>query len=122
VPAILAEGEALGVTGERMIAAYVTGYEVWAELLSREKDPYHVKGWHPTGIFGAIAAGAACAMLNELDATKSAHAIGIAASQSAGLMANFGSMTKPFHAGRSASAGLLGGGAAQAGRTTPSAM
>ena len=118
VPAILAEGEALGVTGERMIAAYVTGYEVWAELLSREKDPYHVKGWHPTGIFGAIAAGAACAMLNELDATKSAHAIGIAASQSAGLMANFGSMTKPFHAGRSASAGLLAARAAKAGMTS----
>jgi 2-methylcitrate dehydratase PrpD len=117
VPAILAEGEALGVTGERLIAAYVTGYEVWAELVGRETDAYHVKGWHPTGIFGAVAAGAACAMLNELDATKAAHAIGIAASQSAGLMANFGSMTKPFHAGRSASAGLLAARAAKAGMT-----
>src|SRR5262245_25340003 len=118
VPAILAEGEALGVTGERMIAAYITGYEVWGELVSRESGRHHEKGWHPTGIFGAIGAAAACAMLHELDAEKATHAIGIGASESAGLMANFGSMTKPFHAGRAASAGVLAARAAKAGMTS----
>src|SRR5580692_11974774 len=67
VPAILAEGEALGSSGRDMIAAYVAGYEVWAELSRRDPGHHHRKGWHPTGIFGAIGAGAACANLRRLD-------------------------------------------------------
>ncbi len=104
--AILAEGEALGASGRDMIAAYVTGYEVWGELAIRDETPHHVKGWHPTGTFGAIAAGAACARLRDLDAGEAAHAIGIAASQAGGIVANYGSMTKPFHAGRAAQSGV----------------
>jgi 2-methylcitrate dehydratase PrpD len=107
VPAILAEAQALGASGRDMIAAYAAGYETWAELASRDPDQHHEKGWHPTGIFGAIAAAAACASLRKLDAEKAAHAIALGASQSAGIMANFGTMTKPFHAGRSAQSGLL---------------
>jgi 2-methylcitrate dehydratase PrpD len=107
VPAILAEAEVLGADGEAVITAYVSGYEVWAELVFREPGHHHQKGWHPTGVFGAVAAGAACAVLRGLDAISSAHAVAIAASESAGLMANFGTMTKPFHAGRAASAGIL---------------
>ena len=107
VPAILAEAEAIGASGEAMIVAYAAGYETWAELVRREPDQHHNKGWHPTGIFGAIGAAAACASLRRLDATQAAHAIALAASQSAGLMSNFGTMTKPFHAGRSAHAGVV---------------
>lgn len=117
VPAILAEAEALGATGLQMITAYAAGYEVWAELVSREIDQHHTKGWHPTGIFGAIGAAAACASLRGLDAEKTSHAIGIGASQSAGLMANFGTMTKPFHAGRAAHAGVIAARLAAAGFT-----
>ena len=105
VPAILAEAQALGASGKEMIVAYAAGYETWAELVSREPDQHHEKGWHPTGIFGAIAAAAACASLRKLDAEKAAHAIALGASQSSGVMANFGTMTKPFHAGRSAQSG-----------------
>jgi 2-methylcitrate dehydratase PrpD len=61
VPAILAEAEALGLSGNDMIAAYVAGYETWAELARRDPGHHHSKGWHPTGIFGAIAAAAGCA-------------------------------------------------------------
>ena len=69
VPAILAEGEALGSSGSDMIGAYVAGYEVWAELSRRDPGDQRPKGWHPTGIFGAIAAAGACARLRRLDAS-----------------------------------------------------
>lgn len=107
VPAILAEAEALGRSGADMLAAYVAGYEVWAELALRIEASLHAKGWHPTGVWGAVAAAAACAHLHKLDAGRTATAIALGASQSAGLMANFGSMAKPFHAGRAAQAGVL---------------
>ncbi len=117
VPAILAEGEALGATGNAMIAAYVAGYEAWAEIANRDPGHHHKKGWHPTGIFGAIAAAAACANLRGLSAEKATMAVALAASQSSGLMANFGTMTKPFHAGRAAHAGLVSARMAAAGFT-----
>lgn len=107
VPAILAEAQALGASGKAMMVAYAAGYETWAELVRRDPDHHHDKGWHPTGIFGAIGAAAACASLRRLDAEKAACAIALGASQSAGVMSNFGTMTKPFHAGRSAQSGVL---------------
>jgi 2-methylcitrate dehydratase PrpD len=107
VPAILAEAEAIGASGARMAAAYVAGYEVWAELAGRDPTHHHQKGWHPTGIFGPIGAAAACASLRGLDADKATVAIALGASHSAGLVANFGTMTKPYHAGRAAHAGVI---------------
>ena len=117
VPAILAAAQELGSTGAQMLDAYVAGYEVWANLVERETDVHHMKGWHPTGIFGAIGAAAACAVLRRLDAKRASCALGLGASQSAGLMANFGSMAKPFHAGRAAQAGLMAARLAAAGFT-----
>jgi 2-methylcitrate dehydratase PrpD len=107
VPAILAEAQAVGASGKDMMVAYAAGYETWAELVRRDIDHHHEKGWHPTGIFGAIGAAAACASLRKLDEEKATYAIALGASQSAGIMANFGTMTKPFHAGRSAQSGVL---------------
>ena len=107
VPAILAEGERLGASGAELIAAYVAGYEVWAELASRDEDKFHPKGWHPSGVFGAVAAAAAGARLGKLDAARTAHAIAAAASMSAGLTANFGSMMKPLQVARAAQGGLI---------------
>ena len=106
VPAILAEAEAIGASGADVIRAYAVGYEVFAELSRRDSDQHHEKGWHPTGIFGPIGAAAACAALRRLDAEKASMAIALSASQSSGLTANFGTMTKPFHAGRGAHSGL----------------
>jgi len=117
VPAIIAEGEALGASGRDMLAAYVVGYETWAELAWRDPGHHHRKGWHPTGIFGPIGAAAACASLRRLDAQRTAHALALAASQSSGIMANFGTMTKPFHAGRSAHSGLFAARLAEIGFT-----
>lgn len=117
VPAIIAEAQALGSSGKDMMVAYAAGYEVWADLARREPEHYHSKGWHPTGILGAIGAAAACASLHKLDTEQSATAIAIGASQSAGIMANFGTMTKPFHAGRSAQSGVVAARLAKAGFT-----
>jgi len=117
VPAILAEAETLGSSGADMIVAYVAGYEVWAELFRRDSGLLHKKGWHPTGLYGAVGAAAACASLRRLDPDKAAQAIALGASQSAGLMANFGTMTKPFHAGKAAHAGIMAARLAEAGFT-----
>jgi 2-methylcitrate dehydratase PrpD len=117
VPAILAEGEALGASGRDMLTAYLAGYETWAELAWRDPGHHHRKGWHPTGIFGPIGAAAACASLRGLDAERATSAIALAASQSSGVMANFGTMTKPFHAGRSAQSGLMAARLAEIGFT-----
>jgi 2-methylcitrate dehydratase PrpD len=117
VPAILAEAEHLGSSGADMITAYVAGYEAWAECFRRDSGLLHQKGWHPTGLYGAVGAAAACAKLRKLDAEKSAIAIALGASQAAGLMSNFGTMTKPFHAGKSAHAGVMAARLAEAGFT-----
>src|SRR2546430_6543889 len=117
VPAILAEAETLGLGGKEMFAAYVAGYETWAELSRRDPGHHHVKGWHPTGIFGAIGAGAACAALRRLDPEQTAVAIALSASQAGGIMANFGTMTKPFPARRAAHAGLVSARLAELGFT-----
>ena len=106
VPAILAEGHRLNVSGADALRAYVVGYEVWAELFSRERDQYHLKGWHPTGVFGTVGAAAAVAYLNKMPQEQVRQALAIAASMASGLVTNFGTMTKPFHAGRAAAAGI----------------
>jgi 2-methylcitrate dehydratase PrpD len=123
VPALLAEAEATNASGADLVTAYVVGFEVWADLVLREPDQHHRKGWHPTGLFGVIGAAAACARLRRLTAAQVVNALGLAASQSAGVMANFGSMAKPFHAGRAAHGGLVAARLAQAGMTaSPDAL
>jgi 2-methylcitrate dehydratase PrpD len=117
LPAILAEAETLGLSGREIFAAYVAGYETWAQLAGRDPGHHHVKGWHPTGIFGAIGAGAACANLRRLGPEQATMAIALAASQAGGIMANFGTMTKPFHAGRAAHAGVVAARLAELGFT-----
>lgn len=106
VPALLAAGESTMPGDRALLRAYLVGYEVWAALAAREPDPMHAKGWHPTCVFGTVAAAAAVAHLLGLDARAAAHALGIAASLAGGLMANFGSMTKPLHAGWAARHGI----------------
>ena len=107
VPAIFAVAQEQGSSGAQLLDAYVAGYEVWAELVDRERGFHQMKGWHPTGIFGSIAAAAACAVLYGLDAERSAWAIGLGASQAGGLMSNFGAMSKSFHVGRAAQSGVV---------------
>jgi len=106
VPAVLAAGQHLNATGDQVLRAYLVGYEVWAELFVREKDAYHLKGWHPTAVLGTVGASAAVAHLYGLTAAQCQHVIALAASMASGLVANFGTMTKPLHAGRAASCAI----------------
>jgi len=123
VPAILAQGEASGASGAEMLAAYIAGFEVWAELLAREPTPLHRKGWHPSAVLGTVAAAAASAKLRRLDGPGTATAMAIAASMSSGLVANFGTMTKSFQVGRAAQSGVIAARLAQAGLTaSPDAL
>ena len=123
VPAILAEAQALNRSGREMLVAYAAGYEVWADLIARERGNYQRKGWHPTGIFGAIGAAAACASLHRLNPAKAAHALGAAVSEASGVMSNLGSMVKPTHPGKAAASGIYAARFAAAGvAATPDAL
>lgn len=102
VPALLAEGHRLGSSGGDVLRAYAVGYEIWADLHAREPGLLHVKGWHPTSVYGTVAAAAAVGHLARVPAATVQSALAIAASLSAGLVANFGTMTKPLHAGKAA--------------------
>jgi 2-methylcitrate dehydratase PrpD len=106
VPAVLAAGQHVGASGNQVLRAYLIGYEVWAELFVREKDAYHLKGWHPTAVLGTVGASAAVAHLYGLSTAQCQHVIALAASMASGLVANFGTMTKPLHAGRAASCAI----------------
>jgi 2-methylcitrate dehydratase PrpD len=105
-PTLLALGEARNAGGREVISAYVLGFEVdmW---FARAMVPAHYEaGWHSTSSIGIFGAAAAAAQLLRLDADAHVTALAIAASQAAGLRANFGSMTKSLHAGQAAEAGV----------------
>lgn len=116
VPAILAEADVLGSTGEEMVTAFAAGYEVWCEVWRRNRD-YHKAGWHPTALLGPLASAAACSVLRKLSAQKAQMAIAIAASHSGGLFSNFGSMTKGYHSGMASRNGVVAARLADAGMT-----
>ena len=106
VPAILAEGERVGASGSDMVRAYTVGYEAWREIMLREPDDIYTRGWHPTAVFGAFGVVAAASVLNRLGTDHIRNAIGLAVAQGGGVMANFGTMGKPYQGGRAAQAGL----------------
>ena len=107
VPAILAEAEALAASGADIVTAYIAGYETWMELVTRERDNYQMKGWHPTPLIGAVAAAAACANLRRLNATAATSALGLAAAQASGITASYGTMAKAMQVGKAAHTGVM---------------
>ena len=115
VPALLAEHERSGIGGFALVQAYAKGYAVWGELQRRMQVSLHARGWHPSAVFGVLAVAAAVGALRGLDERRLANALGIAASLASGVIANFGSMTKPLHLGRAAEAGIHAVELAQAG-------
>ena len=107
VPVIVALGEALGSTGLELLEAYVVGFETVCRL-GRVVHPHHYEtGWHPTSTLGVFGAAVAAARLLRLNVQQTATALAIAASQSAGIKANFGTMTKPLHVGQCVRNGLF---------------
>jgi len=92
--------------GEEFVTAYLLGYETGAKLGHALPKGRRGPAWHPTGVLGPLACTVAAARLRRLSQAQTAHALGIAASCASGLRANFGSMTKPFHAGQAARSGV----------------
>ena len=107
LPASLALAEERRASGRELLLAYMVGFEVACSVGAGLSPEYFDDlGWHPTGPLGAIGAGAAAARLLDLDQEQAAMAISLAASQAAGLRQNFGTMTKPFHAGAACRTGV----------------
>jgi 2-methylcitrate dehydratase PrpD len=106
--AVLAAGTAQGLDERALLACFVAAYEVGARIGGQG---YGVAvdhaGWHSTGIFGALAAAAGAAAAMGLDAEATGRALGAAATQVGGLTGSFGTMAKPFHAGKAAFNGVL---------------
>ncbi|MDO8616171.1 MAG: MmgE/PrpD family protein [Dehalococcoidia bacterium] len=107
LPGLLALGERLGASGRELTEAFVLGFEVECKLGRAIGEAHYALGWHATSTFGSIGAAAACARLLRLDAGRTRNALGIAASLASGLRQNFGTMTKPLHAGRAAQNGVV---------------
>ncbi len=104
--AVLALAEVTGASGRELIDALVLGIDVSCRMGNCIYPDHYDRGWHITGSTGTLGAAAACARLLKLDAAQTAMALGIAASQPIGMREQFGTMTKPFHPGAAARAGL----------------
>jgi len=105
--AALAVGEKIGSSGGNLLDAFIAGFEVECKLAETIKPEHYRRGFHSTGTFGAFGACAASALLLGLEEEELRYALGIVASLSSGIRANFGTMTKPLHAGRAASNGVV---------------
>jgi 2-methylcitrate dehydratase PrpD len=117
---VLAEAEA--VDGRALLAALVAGVELECRVGSLLGGGHYAAGFHTTGTVGTFGAAAACAHLMGLDQGGWLHALGLAGTQAAGLKSGFGTMAKPLHAGRAASAGLLSALLARGGFTAQPAI
>jgi 2-methylcitrate dehydratase PrpD len=117
VPAVLALGQALRASGKGVITAFVIGVEVEAKVGKAMTAAHLRRGWHPTATIGTLGAAAAAANLLRLTASQVQMALGIAASKAAGLRQNFGTMTKPLHAGEASRSGVEAAQLAQRGFT-----
>jgi 2-methylcitrate dehydratase PrpD len=106
-PAVLALGEHEGRSGKELLLALATGIDTEC-ILGRYVGPSHyAKGFHATATLGSLGAAAGCAKLSGLGHGEISNALGIAATQAAGLKSMFGTMCKPFHAGNAAANGLF---------------
>ena len=106
-PALLALSEWRSETGRDFLAAYLIGLQVGGAVGACASLDHYMAGWHATSTLGHLASAAGCARLLRLDEDSCVHALGIGATQSSGLKRVFGTMCKPFHAGRSSQSGLM---------------
>jgi 2-methylcitrate dehydratase PrpD len=118
----LAAAEDARSSGRELLAAYVAGVELETKVMRAFSDGHYLHGWHSTNTLGVLGAAAAAAKVYRLDAAQFVNALGIAASQAAGLRQNFGTMTKPFHPGHASWSGLTAVRLARLGFTADSAI
>jgi 2-methylcitrate dehydratase PrpD len=121
VPAALALGESIGSSGKQILTAIVAGYETFVRIGKSMNPAIFSRGFHTTGVCGTVAAAAAAAKILGCRRDKFCDALGIAAIQSAGLLAvvHSGQMMKPFNAGKAAYNGVLSALLAREGASGP---
>lgn len=107
LPAALALGEARKSSGADVMLAYHLGVEVECKIAEAINPRHYQTGFHATATCGTFAAASAAGRLMGLNTEQMVRALSMAGSQSAGLRENFGTMTKPFHAGRSSESGVV---------------
>lgn len=106
--ATLAMGLHLGAGERDMLAAFIAGFETGARLGNNGLGQViNLRGFHSTGVFGCLASATAASVLLGLDEDGVRNALGAAATQTGGLVGSFGTMAKPFHAGKAAMNGIL---------------
>jgi 2-methylcitrate dehydratase PrpD len=121
LPAVLAVAERCGSSGVDFLTSVVVGYEVEIRI-GLAVNPSHYQYWHPTGTCGTFGAAAATSKSLGLNREQIMHALGIAGTQAAGLLAVFGTMSKPLNAGRAAQSGVLASLFAQKGFTSSTSV
>lgn len=102
-----AVAELVGASGRDLLTAYVAGVEVACRTSDASNPRHYQKGFHSTGTFGAIGAVAGAGRLLGLSHEQMLYALGVGAALSGGYRENFGTMTKPLHAGNAAQAGVF---------------
>jgi 2-methylcitrate dehydratase PrpD len=107
IPALLPLAESTGATPAEVTTAFIVGFEVCLKLARSAPEQALVGGWHAVSSIGTMGAAMACARLLRVPREHIADILGIAASLSGGLSANFGTMTKPLHSGTSARNAIL---------------
>lgn len=113
-PAVLSVGREIGATGRQMLEAYAVGLNCQLIVAANiDVETHYDRGWHSTATIGVLGAVAAVARLRGLDELRVRHALGIAASLAGGSRQNFGTMTKPLHAGIAARNAVFAAGLAQ---------
>jgi 2-methylcitrate dehydratase PrpD len=117
LPAVLALGESNQISGKEALLSYILGYELGNKIGLGMGPAHYDSGWHGTATIGTLAAAIAAAKVLKFDVQKTGMAMGIAASLAAGLRQNFGTMTKPLHAGNAARNGVFAALLAQKGFT-----
>jgi len=105
--AALAVAEQVGASGRDLLAAFVYGFEVTCRVADATDREHYRRGYHPTGVIGPLGAAAGAGRLLGLDRSGVRRALGVAATSGGGLRENYGTMTKPFHAGRAAESGVV---------------
>jgi 2-methylcitrate dehydratase PrpD len=107
LPPAFAVGEERRRSGKDLMLAFHIGVEAASKIGDAILPRHDREGFHTTGTIGSFGSAAACAKLRGLTIEQTAYALGIAASQAAGIRRNFGSMTKAFHAGHAAESGSV---------------
>ena len=115
--AVLAIGEKEKISGEEFVLAYLLGVEVECRIADAINPRHYQDGFHSTATMGGLGAAMAVGKILGLKEELLIRALGIAASMASGLRENFGTMTKPLHAGRAAENGVTAALLARAGFT-----